>query len=92
MHLITRLDKKRSFLSSKPMDSECFDCFRKGFEAGIGQWTKQDMVISIEVMLKIQQLNEKQWTVVLEQGDLTPMHAAAPIWGCCTAYAFCHSL
>jgi hypothetical protein len=60
-------------------------------DAGIGQRTKQDMaILSIEVMLEIQQLNEEQLTVALEQVDLTRMRMVAE-WGCCTAYAFCHA-
>jgi hypothetical protein len=47
-------------------------------------------ILSIEVMLEIQQLNEEQLTVALEQVDLTRMRMVAE-WGCCTAYAFCHA-
>lgn len=51
------------------------------------------MALSIEDMLEVQQLKQKQeqLTVAPEQGDLTQLQVAAE-WGCCTAYAFCHSL
>jgi hypothetical protein len=56
-----RSDKRRSFLLRNPTDSEWFSCFMTGFEARVGQRTKQDMAISIEVMMEIERLNQEQW-------------------------------
>jgi hypothetical protein len=88
-HLVMRLDTRRSFLSSNPTDSDWFDCFMKGSEARIGQITKQDMVISIGVMSEMQRVNEEQWKLAGEQGDLSRMHAVAE-WAYYKSYAFCH--
>jgi hypothetical protein len=90
-HLVMRSDTRRSLLSSNPTDSDWFDCFMKGFEARIGQRTKQDMAISIGVILEMQRANEEQWKVAGEQGDLSRMREEAE-WACYMSYAFCHSL
>jgi hypothetical protein len=36
-HLVTRSDKRRSFLSSDPTDSDWFDCFMKGLRQELGK-------------------------------------------------------
>ena len=86
-----RSDKRRSFLLRNPTDSEWFSCFMTGFEARVGQRTKQDMAINIEVMMEMERLNQEQWAEAVAMDDLPRMRAVVE-WGCYLTYAFCHSL
>jgi hypothetical protein len=49
------------------------------------------MAISIAAMLEMQGVNEEQWKVAGEQGDLSRTCLVAE-WACYTSYAFYHSL
>jgi hypothetical protein len=71
--LVMRSDKRRSFLSRNPTDSEWFSCFMTGFEARVGQRTKQDMAINIEVMMEMERLNQEQWAEAVAMDDLPRM-------------------
>jgi hypothetical protein len=49
------------------------------------------MVISIEVMMEMERLNQEQWAEAVAMDDLPRMREVAE-WGCFPTYAFCHGL
>ena len=84
-------DRSSTALFYTPTNSEFFKLFMAGFKARVGERVKKDAAISIEVMIQLQRLCEKEWGQAEASGDLKLLRSAAEN-GAFLVFTFCGSM
>jgi hypothetical protein len=70
-------DKKWSIVSIKPTDTEFYTMFTIGLESRIGQRVKRDCDVSIELVVELQTMVEKDWEEAVLENDMEKMYDVA---------------
>jgi hypothetical protein len=89
--LFWRIDKKRGVSSSIPTDSEWFTRFSEGLRNRLGQRTKQDAAISIEVMLGLIVKFEEDFQRAVASRDRSAERAVVES-ACFSMISYCASM
>jgi hypothetical protein len=91
LSLFVRTDKKRSIVSVNPTDTEFYTMFTIGLESRIGQRVKRDCAVSVELVVELQKMVEKDWEEAVLENDMEKMYDVAE-WATYFLCTFCHSL
>jgi hypothetical protein len=89
--LVWRSEKTRFVATKAPTDSAWFVRFMAGFRLRVGERTKQDAAISIQLMLTMQEILEEDWTQVSASGDWIAKRTVAE-HGAFFMFLYCGSL
>jgi hypothetical protein len=86
-------DRTKSYVTNNPVKSQWYEKFLSGMHKRMGDSVKQDEAISVEQMIALMEMFERDWGVLLKNGERTNNQVREVLFpGLFAVLAFCGAL